>query len=393
MLAFSKAIGAAAGDDGQSHPSGRQATFYWLLAGLAFGGALLSKYTAVMLAPSLGLFLLLSPRRRGWLLRPQPWLALAAGLLVFAPVLVWNAQHEWASFLFQSTRTVGQRSAPVKNVFEFWLLQLLILGPIPLVVFGAVALRGVRRRWMTGGDVWNLSLSFFLPLFAVFVLASFKTEVHINWTAPAFLSLVIGAAAIFQEGIERRLRLAARYWRVAGWCVVAFAVGAAGLGVSTRVFGIPKALTPSRMAGWRQLAAHVNAAKAELERVTGQDAFVLGTDRYNMAAELGFYTRDPGNCVNSFALGKQGLGFHYWTDLNALENRPAVAILTKPDERTLAELNDHFDEVGRPVRFDIPLGGRTRTMWLVDCRRYHAATLTRGEVARSVIHVRVPMHG
>ena len=41
----------------------------WLLAGITFGGALLSKYYALLLAPSLLLFLALSPAHRRWLRR------------------------------------------------------------------------------------------------------------------------------------------------------------------------------------------------------------------------------------------------------------------------------------------------------------------------------------
>ena len=40
----------------------------------------------------------------------------------------------------------------------------------------------------------NAAISFSLPLFLLFVLASFKTEMHVTWTAPAFLSLAPAAA-------------------------------------------------------------------------------------------------------------------------------------------------------------------------------------------------------
>ena len=73
-------------------------TGFWLIAGVAFGAALLSKYYALLLAPSLLLFLLRSSKYRFWLRRWQPWTALALGLIVFSPVIFWNAHHDWASF-------------------------------------------------------------------------------------------------------------------------------------------------------------------------------------------------------------------------------------------------------------------------------------------------------
>ena len=78
---------------------------WWLLAGLCAGLALLSKYLAVF--PILGLlcYLLGSPHRRV-LATPAPWLAVLLAAAVFAPVLVWNAMHGWASFAFQGSRAL-----------------------------------------------------------------------------------------------------------------------------------------------------------------------------------------------------------------------------------------------------------------------------------------------
>ena len=36
-----------------------------------------------------------------------PYLALALGLFVFSPVLIWNSQHDWVSFRFQGGRALG----------------------------------------------------------------------------------------------------------------------------------------------------------------------------------------------------------------------------------------------------------------------------------------------
>ena len=46
------------------------------------------------------------PKRR-WLVQPGPYLAIAMGLVMFSPVIVWNASHGWVSFLFQGGRAVG----------------------------------------------------------------------------------------------------------------------------------------------------------------------------------------------------------------------------------------------------------------------------------------------
>ncbi len=77
---------------------------HWLLAGLGAGLAMLSKYHGVLLFAGAGLFVLASKRQRFWLATPWPWAAGLVALAVFSPVLIWNAQHHWVSFLFQGGR-------------------------------------------------------------------------------------------------------------------------------------------------------------------------------------------------------------------------------------------------------------------------------------------------
>src|SRR5712664_3270809 len=80
---------------------------WWLAAGLFAGLALLSKFTVVMLLPAVAAFMLVPDWRRRWLLSPYPWAAALIAVVVFLPVLVWNAQHDWASFRFQFVRATA----------------------------------------------------------------------------------------------------------------------------------------------------------------------------------------------------------------------------------------------------------------------------------------------
>src|ERR1700678_4554157 len=79
----------------------------WAWVGLAWGGAMLSKYHGVLIPLGTALYVVLHRPMRRWLLRPGPYLAFGLGLVVFSPVILWNAGHDWASFLFQGGRAVG----------------------------------------------------------------------------------------------------------------------------------------------------------------------------------------------------------------------------------------------------------------------------------------------
>jgi hypothetical protein len=79
----------------------------WVWVGLAWGGAMLSKYHAAFIPLGTVLFLGVHPPMRRWFRERGPYLAFGVGLVVFSPVIVWNATHGWASFLFQGGRAVG----------------------------------------------------------------------------------------------------------------------------------------------------------------------------------------------------------------------------------------------------------------------------------------------
>lgn len=80
------------------------AGWWWLIVGLAGGGALMSKYTAVLFAIAVGFWMLSSPQLRGWLAKPWPWAGLGVSILCFLPTLLSDAAHGWASLAKQGGR-------------------------------------------------------------------------------------------------------------------------------------------------------------------------------------------------------------------------------------------------------------------------------------------------
>jgi len=348
--------------------------WYWMLAGATFGGALLSKYYALLLVPSLLWFLMLSPNHRRWLRRPEPWLALPIALAVFSPVIIWNAHHNWASFLFQSTRTAGAPKNMLRDVLLFWLVQLGLLTPPVFALFAGTAARGIRRGWLQRDDKWNFVASFSLPLFFLFAAASFKTQIHVNWTAPAFLSLSFGAAVIALDGLGAPEPVRAKRWGWGAGMTVALCGLAIVFGHSSLAWGVPQSFAYAHAGGWQAVAERVNVVRAQVRYETQREPFLLGMDKYNIAAELGFYLRAPDDCVNLFATGAQGLGYRYWTDLRKFEGRPAIAVVSRPSAEMMAQLRLHFERVGEPQQVRVPrYRGLDRQVYLVICAGYHAA--------------------
>lgn len=161
----------------------------WLEAGIAWGGALLSKYHAVFLPMGAAAFMLLDARGRRQLLRPGPYLAAVIGLIAFSPVLYWNAGHDWASFRFQGHRAVGGLT-PRPDLLAITLLaQAGYLFPwiwLPLI---AVLVRACRswRSESTGPERLWLCVAT-VPL-AAFTAVAFFRPVLPHWGLIGLISL------------------------------------------------------------------------------------------------------------------------------------------------------------------------------------------------------------
>ena len=83
---------------------GMRAWRWWMGAGAAAGMALLSKYHGAFLLLGTLLFLVSRREARRWLRRWEPYAATAFALAIATPMLVWNAQHDFASVRFQAAR-------------------------------------------------------------------------------------------------------------------------------------------------------------------------------------------------------------------------------------------------------------------------------------------------
>ena len=344
---------------------------YWYLAGLGFGCAILSKYTAVTLAGSLFIFLMFSTKYRHWLTRIEPWLALLLGFLVFSPVLIWNAQHEWASLLFQSSRGLAVGHNALHEVSQFWFYQVMAVTPLLLVWYAYTLVPAFKRAWLQREDNWNFAFSFALPLFSIFFLASFKNKGHINWTAPAYLSWSLAAAAFYPE---LKARLQGYRPKLMPWVLgLAIAVSVTGIAIghTSMAWGVPKSLALSNAGAWRWLAIFINKARDELSKETGKPAFIIGADKLNIAATAGFYLQDTQDTVNDYALGFPGIGYRYWVDLKQFEGRPAIVVLPSLDVFPMAWLKNFFTKVGEPMLIHVNgKGNQQRTAYLVKCYGY-----------------------
>lgn len=263
--------------------AGRAAWGWWLAAGLCAGLALSSKYSALLTILGAIAFLLSEPASRRWLARPHPYAAALAALLMFTPVLIWNARHGWVSFLFQGGRA-GGHFHPLRPLLTTAGAALFLLPWIwlPLVWCGFAAL----RRGPADSGRWLL-LCLAAPPILFFTVVSLWSRVLYHWTAPGYLMLLplLGAA------IARRRRNGRRVGRWLAATAAFVVVGAVLVGSEIRfdwlraiVGDFPPGRDPSLAAvDWTSLESDL-AARGLL----GRPGLVVAATRWLDAGKIDY---------------------------------------------------------------------------------------------------------
>jgi Dolichyl-phosphate-mannose-protein mannosyltransferase len=181
----------------------RQRLGWWAGAGLCAGLALFSKYTAVLTMGGAFLFLLTSPAHRHWFRRRDPYVALAVAVLVFSPVLIWNATHEWASFAFQGDRAAGLRFRPFAPLTVLAGEALFILPWIwlPMMLLFASSFRR-RAPWTHRLLAWLAAP----PIIGFALISAWSSQrVLFHWAAPGYLMLFPLLGAAIAQRLDRPL--------------------------------------------------------------------------------------------------------------------------------------------------------------------------------------------
>ena len=181
----------------------------WIGVGLAWGCALLSKYHAVFLPMGATLFMVVEPMARRRLREPGPYLAFGLGLLMFSPVIWWNATHGWASFAFQGERAQSGGGFRADFLAQAVLGQMLYLLPWIWLPLWAALIRAGRAS----SDKDATSERFFLSQAAVptmiFLFVSCQRMILPHWSLvgmlPAFPLLGRDWSSLQLRTLRRRV--------------------------------------------------------------------------------------------------------------------------------------------------------------------------------------------
>jgi len=341
----------------------RGAGSWWYVAGFFLGLGLLAKYSAVLLVPVVGLYLLLSPRQRFWLTRPEPYFGVLLAGVVFAPVIAWNAQHDWASFAFQTShRAAGMGRWRPQFFLQMIATQIAVVTPYLLAIALAAWVAGLRRWREALLDDRRLLLlvAASVPLVA-FSLASLRSMVKPNWLAPAYAPLIVLAVeARLAAGVPRAFRI--------GLATSAAMLLAAAVALAWPGLRLGEANTWS---GWPEAARRIDEIQRGLSE-RGQQSFVFSTN-YKNSALLAFHRAGHPRTYAQDIYGEPALQFDFWPPDGALAGATGIlAIDDRRDQATLPPtLANYFESVSRIGSVEAGgAGGAARRIDLYECRGY-----------------------
>jgi 4-amino-4-deoxy-L-arabinose transferase-like glycosyltransferase len=311
---------------------------WWYLAGAAMGLLLLSKYTGVFLLGGIGLWLLASAQLRHWLKRPEPYLGALIALLLFSPVILWNADHHWASFAKQFGRALDSSSdGGLGNAGAFVGIQILFVSPLIFVFavggVGVATARGVLRQHAN----WLLLALATVPMLLYFLVHAFSAEVLPQWPSAAYAIAVVAAVAAFapREGVPERGPLIRYGFLAAPWIGLIFTLTLLAQ-MTIRPVQVAAARDPLNIfSGWAQLASDI--------RVVAQahDAAYIANADYDTGAELAFYLRD----IPVFQ-ASEAIRYNYRMPIDQalLTGSTGIYVAMEPF-KDLSDVQKHFDRV------------------------------------------------
>lgn len=338
----------------------------WIGVGLAWGGAMLSKYHGVFLPVGLGLLLIAEPKSRRILREPGPYLAFAIGLALFSPVIAWNASHGWTSFTFQAGRAGGGLKIHPLALVRAIGGQAMYLFPWTWLFLWASFIRAAWRvkKHEDSDRLGGISIDRFLlgqaiPPLALFLAVALRQNVYPHWSLvgmiPAFPLLGRDWAAAWpapSSRLRRRLVLLG----LAPILGAAFIVAQARTGFLQKGAGHPigflgAADDPTTdMAGWDTVAAELRR-RGWLDR---PDQFLF-TSKWYHSGHLAFATanRVPVLCYSPGG----GHAFDEWVDPQAAVGHDGLLVVINESSIEPVVYTDWFQRIEPVGEFQVLRAG------------------------------------
>lgn len=333
-----------------------------LMTGAVVGLGFMSKYAMSFFLLGAGLLILFDGHARARLLSLKGALALLLIAAIFAPNVVWNLWHDFATVSHTADNAnwgAGKLFNPGK-LAAFLFSQFAVFGPVLFSVLLIWLVTAQRRLSVSPTARQDLYLlCFTLAPMGVVIGQAFISRAHANWAASAYIAAVVLVVAwLLRAGRRGWLRLSLGLHAAAGillWLIVlAPAAGERALGLD---------LKPVReMTGWEEAARRIKARMGEAEDAPYT---AILTDKRFVHAALTYYMRDVN--VPITAWDGNGVPEDHFQMFSPFRARNDGRVLLVSHKSHTPSLIDSFTHVRFVDALVIDVGrGRTRTLRLYE---------------------------
>ncbi len=341
----------------------------WWPLGIAMGLGLLAKYSIALVGLAGLVFMLIDPRARRYFIRPELYGSIAIALVLFSPVLIWNATNDWASFGFQFTRRLAENpdfSTHLLFVYAFALLS-------PVFAAGAFYLFGPAQK-LVSQDIRKRR--FMLTMTAVpllvFGLYGLFSVTKFHWTPPAWIGLIPMVMWLLMGNHLPGGQLLGRFHRilVKSWApsllVLIMSYGLLLHYLTLGLPALPRTDLGAGYLGWSEITTVIEEMAEEVKLETGHYPIVAATDKWGMAAAMSFHGSDElrRRVTAQNLIGMSGSMWGHWFDAKQSPTQPILLVHHKPSLIDESWIEEALVGVGplQSRRVDID-NGRAQTLY------------------------------
>ena len=312
---------------------------YWYIWGIFVGLGLLSKYTMIFIVPCTFLFLLISTEHRFWLKKKEPYIAFLIAFVIFSPVLYWNWQHQWVSFLYQLHQGFEPKRRDIVQVIlkllEYTGGQAGVITPLLFIAFVIYAIKGTIVSLRENKKEYLYLALLSLPLLLFFGLSTALGKVaEANWPAPAYIAGGLMMVHVFHEYFI--IKKGHRIFFGSGIVLALLINIIVHIHFLTPFLPISPKLDPlQQFHGWRALGLKINKYIEENPYTDGY--FILG-DKGTIVAEAVFYTQNRFIGIDF----DQPQRYIFLDDLEYLRGKNAIIVMHNRDENAFNIYDKYF---------------------------------------------------
>lgn len=326
---------------------------HWIVLGILLGVAGLSKYTAILFVIALLLYFVLR-RRFDLLLTPKIVPAVAVAGLIVSPVLIWNMEHDWISFVFQTAHISGGSGINWNAFGQSLGAQFGAYSPFlfPVAFYGLVtALRSPQQPALFLSGIFGLTIMTF------FTYNSLYAKALPHWTSLFYLLFIpIGTAQLLQKS---------GFWKkYAGFAIGFSALITLLIYAELRFTFLP---FPDYKSIHRDLYGWDVIMKKASEQITDPARQAAAVTNWSLASRALYYARPYG--VTTYLIDDRSDQFDLWQS-ETPEGKDLLFITTHDFRKDIAKTMQ-CDSVRQAARFDLTLGGhKVNTVTLTWCKNF-----------------------